>query len=200
MLTVLTPTGARPEAFAACVALMRGQTHPGPVRWVIVDDGPEPMPVPAIAGWEIVHVRPWPLWAPGQNTQARNLAAGLDRVTDRVVVVEDDDWYAPWWLARCAEWLEADELVGEAPSLYRHRNGAERDMGNTGHASLCSTALKGAAIAEMKRICAEGGTGIDIRLWRRGGRLYPPTPRGVVGIKGWPGRPGIGVGHRMRAA
>lgn len=180
--------------------MMRAQTYPGQVRWIVVDDGPEPETMPEIEGWEIVHLRPEPLWQPGQNTQARNILAGLDHVTDRVVIVEDDDAYAPWWIERCAEWLEDADLVGEAPSLYRHRNGRERDMGNRQHASLCATALRGPAIEALRQVCRERSRGIDIELWRRcrsRGRIHPPTPRGVVGMKGGPGRSGIGIGHRM---
>lgn len=198
MLSVLTPTGARPEAFAACVAQMMAQTYAGPVRWVIVDDGPEPMPTPQIGGWDVVHLRPEPFWAPGQNTQHRNMAAGLDHVTDRVVIVEDDDAYAPWWLERCAEWLELDDLVGESHSIYRHLNGATLECRNDKHASLCSTAVRGTALDALRRIVGESRRMIDLTLWREvPGRLYPPEPRGVTGIKGYPGRPGIGCGHRL---
>ena len=45
MLTLLTATGARPEAWAICEQLMARQTYAGPVRWVIVDDGPVAQPV-----------------------------------------------------------------------------------------------------------------------------------------------------------
>lgn len=198
MITALTPTGARPEAFAACADQMRAQTIPA--RWVIVDDGPEAMQTPEIDGWEIVHLRPEPLWQ-GENTQARNILAGLPYCTERVAIIEDDDQYAPWWLEVCDQRLDDADLVGESHSLYRHRNGRERLMGNTGHASLCSTALnKGPALDAFRRACEQGAKGIDIRLWRDfdgSKRLYPPQPRGVVGIKGYPGRPGIGVGHRL---
>lgn len=200
MLSVLTPTGDRPDAFADCIEMMRAQDYRGPVRWVVVDDGHEMTPTPEIEGWEVVHLRPFPRWRKGQNTQARNLLIGLHHVTDRVVVVEDDDSYAPWWLSRCDAWLDAADLVGEAPSLYRHLNGREKNMGNTEHASLCSTALKGPAIADLRRVCREQLKFIDMRLWRDfagSKRIHPPEPRGVVGIKGRPGRPGIGIGHRL---
>lgn len=200
MLSVLTPTGARREAFAACVEMMRAQTFAGRVRWIIVDDGPEAMATPQILGWEIVHLRPSEVWRPGQNTQARNLREGIAHCGDRVAIVEDDDAYAPWWLDRVSEWLVGAHLVGECRSLYRHRvTGRERQMGNASHASLCSTAVSGPAVEVLKEICTDGATGIDIKLWRsfRGSkRLYLPVPRGVTGIKGWPGRAGIGIGHR----
>lgn len=201
MISLLTPTGGRPEAFAACVKMIEAQDYPCPFRWVVVDDGPEPVPAPIVRGCEVVYERPEPLWQPGQNTQARNILAGLKHCTGQVVMIEDDDAYAPWWVSQCANWLRHVDLVGECDSLYVNREtGNRRAMGNTKHASLCSTALKGAAILALKAICEEGGKGIDVRLWRgfQGSkRLYQPEPRGVTGIKGWPGRPGIGVGHRL---
>lgn len=196
MITALTPTGARPEAFAECVRMMQAQTLRN-VRWVIVDDGPEAMPVPKVNDWEVIVVRSYPLWRPGRNTQGRNILAGLAHCTDRVAIIEDDDAYAPWWLERCDEWLNSDDLVGESHALYRHLNGAEKQMNNARHASLCSTAVKGPMIDRLRQIAATKQTRIDMDLWKAGGRLYEPNPRGVTGIKGYPGRPGIGVGHRL---
>ena len=198
MLSVLTPTGARPEAFARCVEMMQAQTLRGRVRWVIVDDGPEAMPTPKINDWQIVHIRPTPLWEPGQNTQARNILEGLGFCSDRVAIVEDDDQYAGWWLERVSFWLDQDDLVGEAPSIYRHLNGNEKTMTNTNHASLCATAFKGGVVrSALIDICKQHDKMIDVKLWRAcKGKLYPQKG-GVVGIKGYPGRPGIGVGHKL---
>lgn len=198
MLVIITPTGARPEAFKKCCEYMRAQDYAGRIKWIIVDDCIPTMPTPKVDGWEIIHVHPEPAWKPGQNTQARNLLFGLDYVgpDDLLVIAEDDDSYAPWWLSKCAEWLEHDDLVGEAPSLYRHLNGREKWMNNKNHASLCATAMKGPAIDDFRRVLNEGNTYIDIRLWKRGGKLYP-CDGGVIGVKGWPGRPGIGIGHKL---
>lgn len=195
MLTALTPTGARPEAFAKCVEWMRAQTLSG-ARWVIVDDGPDPEPTPSIDGWEIVHVRPCPLWQEGQNTQKRNVLFGLEFCTDRVAIIEDDDQYAPDWLERVNRWLDTDDLVGESGSIYRNiRTGTERQMNNTKHASLCSTAVKDEGIDWLEMAC-RGKAPIDLTLWKNPGKLYPHDG-GVIGIKGYPGRPGIGMGHRI---
>lgn len=196
MITLLTPTGARPEAFANCVKWMQAQTYQGAVRWVIVDDGPEPEQVPCIDGWEIIIVRPTPLWS-GKNTQARNMLAGLDHCTDMIAVIEDDDQYAPWWVERCVEWLQHDDLVGECGAIYRNlRSGNERKMNNKNHASLCQTAVKGEAVEALRQAC-HADKHIDMALWRsRKGKLYPHQG-GVIGLKGYPGRRGIGSGHNL---
>ena len=139
MLTLLTATGARPAAWALCERWMARQDYAGPIRWIIVDDGPEPQPVTfQRKGWQLVLVRPSPHWAPGQNTQARNLLKGLAAVgpDERLVIIEDDDWYAPDWLTTVAAELEHAELVGEHRARYynvEQRRG--RQLANTGPVS-----------------------------------------------------------------
>lgn len=202
MLTVLTATGARPEAWAICEHLMARQDYAGPVRWVIVDDGPTPQDIAfARDGWTLEVVRPRPYWQPGQNTQARNLAAGLAVIHDfaSVVVIEDDDWYSPEYLGAVSFWLERHELVGEGWARYYHvKRRMWRDCGNNQHASLCSTAVRDGALARLREVVEEHPTFIDIELWRTfcGPRKLQNTGL-CVGTKGLPGRGGIGAGHRM---
>lgn len=201
MLTLLTMTGCRPTAWAICQRLMAKQTYAGPVHWVVVDDGQEAQPVVfARDGWEVEVVRPEPFWAPGQNTQARNILVGLKRVRAgaRLIVIEDDDWYGPEHLATMAPLLEAHELVGECRARYYNlERRVWRQLNNTQHASLCSTGMRGAAIQAFQRETEQRHTFIDVHLWRnfRGRKHLYHNPRNVVGLKGLPGRQGIGMGH-----
>lgn len=198
MIQILTATGARPEAFALCERWMAAQTYEGAVTWFIVDDGPEPTPITR-SRWPQVVIRPAPFWKPGQNTQARNLLKGIDAIDPRspVVIIEDDDYYAPDWLAYVASQLERAELVGECRARYYNlalRKG--RQLPNVQHASLCSTAMQGRAIGTFRKVCEERGKFIDLELWRRHKSRHLFTGNRVVGIKGLPGRGGIGMGHR----
>jgi hypothetical protein len=204
VLTLLTATGCRPKAWALCERWMMAQTYQGPVHWIVVDDGEEPQPVTfSRKGWTITFVRPTPTWKPGQNTQARNLLAGLDMVhsADRLLVIEDDDYYAPRWLERAAKALELAELVGECRARYYNlatRTG--RQLSNSAHASLCSTAMRGSAIEAFRAVCKPGVKFIDLSLWKAHPSKYLFTGGDVVGIKGLPGRGGIGMGHRADMA
>ena len=179
---------------------MMRQTYAGPVRWIIVDDGPEAQPVTfSRDDWELVVIRPAPHWRPGRNTQARNLLAGLDAVApdDHLVVIEDDDWYAPDWIQTVAGQMASAELVGEHRARYYNvalRRG--RQLGNASHASLCSTAMRGSAIAGFRKACQRSEKFIDLDLWRRARSRRLFAGHRVVGIKGLPGRGGIGMGHR----
>lgn len=179
---------------------MAAQDYTGPVRWVIVDDGPDPQPVTFKRdGWQLVVIRPAPFWQPGQNTQARNLAKGMEAVPadSRLVIIEDDDVYRADWLSHVDRQLDRAELVGECQARYYNlalRRG--RQLSNNGHASLCSTAMRGAALATFRRELKPGVQFIDVNLWRRHPSRHLFTGGRVVGMKGLPGRGGIGMGHR----
>lgn len=197
-LTLLTATGCRPEAWAICEKLMAAQTYAGPVRWVVVDDGEDPQPITfSRPGWTVEVARPEPFWQSGQNTQARNLIAGLNRIgsDERVAIIEDDDWYSARWLETISNALHRAEVAGESHARYYNiaqRKG--RRLSNATHASLCSTAVRGRGLDRLRTACGKNRQFIDLELWRGGGHLFRGNH--VVGIKGLPGRGGIGMGHR----
>jgi len=202
MLTLLTATGCRPVAWAICERLMARQTYAGEVRWLVVDDGPEPQPVTFSRPlWTVEVIRPDIKWEPGLNTQASNLLEGLDRVAKdaRLLIIEDDDCYAPEYLDRVNGWLDSAQLVGECCArYYQMGTGKHRQLSNRGHASLCSTALRGKlALDSFRQECRRSDKFIDLGLWRKFvGTKALYESRLVVGLKGLPGRGGIGMGHR----
>lgn len=200
MMQLLTATGCRPQAWALCERWMMAQTYAGPVRWIVVDDGEEPQAITfEREGWELEVIRPRPFWAPGQNTQARNLLAGLERV-DRagvLVIVEDDDHYSRDWLSIVDKRMRLAELIGEVPARYFNVATLRgRTCGNVNHSSLCATAMRGAAIDRLAEVCATHPKFIDLQLWKHHASRRVFQGEAVTGIKGLPGREGIGVGHR----
>ena len=200
MLTLLTATGERQQAWDLCQHWMLRQDYTGEVRWIIVDDGQTPQITTfQRSGWYLEFVRPEPHWQPGMNTQSRNLRAGLARVktTDRLVVIEDDDFAAPDWLTTVSNALLRAELVGETRARYYNiAQRRARQLGNTKHASLCATAMRGAAIDTFRRVLSMSNKFIDIDLWATAKNRMLFEGHRVVGIKGMPGRAGIGMGHR----
>lgn len=199
VLQLLTATGARPEAWALCERWMARQDYAGPVTWIIVDDGPEPQRITkSPKGWLQVVIRPAPFWKPGDNTQARNLLKGLEACdpTHPVAIIEDDDYYSPDWLTKVASELQHAELVGECMARYYNTaTRRARELRNSAHASLCSTAMHGKALRTFRDVCHTSPKFIDLHLWRKHkpSRLF--TGGRVVGLKGLPGRGGIGMGH-----
>jgi len=181
---------------------MMAQDYAGPVRWIIVDDGEDMQPVTfEREGWLVEIIRPEYRWKPGMNTQASNLLAGLAVIAadESVVIIEDDDYYAPEWLTTVDRWMNAHDLVGEgAAKYYNVTTGRYQQLNNSAHASLCSTAMKGDALTLFRRVCVPGVQFIDMSLWRgfMGQKRVYIGPHLTVGIKGLPGRGGIGMGHK----
>ena len=197
MLTVITPTGGRPGALSVLNRCLANQDNQD-FEWIVVDDCDPESPVFEV-GRRTEVIRPEPRWQPGWNTQSRNLLAGLDAATtDRIVICEDDDWYRHDWLTDCDIELGFYELWGEAPSLYYHLSGVGRSMGNTRHASLCATAMRGDHAIRCFRSILDDPRRIDLRLWHAfsGVSKISPFEGRVIGVKGLPGREGIGVGHQ----
>jgi hypothetical protein len=201
MLTLLTATGGRPKAWAICEKLMGAQTYTGQVRWVIVDDGEKEQPIkfqPINGIWHLEIYRPEPFWTEGKNTQARNLLTGLAVINsdENLVIIEDDDFYAPDWLETVEEKLKKAELVGETRARYYNvQTKTGREMLNESHASLCATAMRGQAIDTFRSVCRPGIQFIDHILWQAHSNRHLFEGHRVVGIKGLPGRQGIGMGH-----
>lgn len=199
-LTLLTATGERQRAWDLCQHWMSLQDYDGRVRWVIVDDGEQPQITTfQRKNWALEFVRPMPKWQLGQNTQARNLRAGLEMIgpTECVVIIEDDDFYHHDWLSKCSLALRQAQLVGEMRARYYNLATLQaRQLENKRHASLCSTAMRGSALQTFRSVVQTAYKFIDLELWQRANDRALFTGHSVVGLKGLPGRAGIGMGHQ----
>lgn len=198
MIQLLTATGARPEAWELCIKWMQRQTYRGPVKWVIVDDGPVAQRIPRLPRWQIEVVRVEPHWQPGQNTQARNMRAALERITDDepLLIIEDDEHYAPGYLKRMAEVLKTHEMAGQGLCRkYNLKTRRAMEMIHPTQASLCATGMRGNATRRLRMLCQKAPKLIDVQIWRDlTGHLFEGEY--VTGIKCMPGRGGIDSGHQ----
>jgi hypothetical protein len=196
MLTLITCTGARPEAFALCERWMQRQTYKGELQWIVVDDGPEPTPMTHGQ----LAVRPQPRWSPGAITLSRNMLAALPLVLGaKVLFIEDDDYYGPQYLESMSHALDRAALAGQIPARYYNvRSRQYRVIDNVRHASLCQTGIRAEVLQKLELACRAENRFIDLRLWRENqGEVAEAL--GSLGIKGLPGRPGIGIGHSPSA-
>ena len=198
----LTPTGARPEGLALLGEYINAQTYRGPLTWIIVDDCDPATRIPTMRdGITVVTVRPDWRWQPGMNTQVDCMRIGLEKVPDDAVlfILEDDDVYLPDYLVTTLGMTDRAELVGEIDSRYYNiATDHWRILRGRFHSSLAATACQGEALALLRQLCNSGMRKmLDINLWKTfEGETRLMLSRNVVGIKGLPGRPGIGVGHR----
>lgn len=199
-VTLITPTGMRTGSFLRCAFYVFRFTRPDDfVQWIVVDDGEEPMPIrfdglPKNISMQVI--RPEHRWTPGSNTLAKNLLAAIPEVVyDKILIIEDDDFYSAEYLAVQAARLENYSLIGEIPTRYYHVPSSRcRIFENRVHASLCQTGMRKSRLPELEKICRSPDF-IDVRLWNQPpGTLFKSNL--CVGMKGLPGREGLGIGHK----
>ncbi len=206
MITLITPTGSRQEAFTRCEYYMQRQTYKGPIHWIVIDDS-EPKTVLSIkpdSNIKVEYVRGPVAWTPHINTQRPNMHEAMLRVkpdTKGIFVIEDDDYYSPTYLETLIWMLNRFDVVGEANNKYYGiKSRSYREWKNVNHASLCSTALTYKAYQTLYDAVNSGELFMDMSFWRKAferghkAMLFMGVNNGI-GMKQLPGRHGIGAGH-----
>jgi len=121
------------------------------------------------------------------------------------VILEDDEYYAPTYVEEMTRRLVQHEVVGIKGARYYHIvSGGYMVMGGGWHASLAETAFRSSYLPELNVLADNGAfpTLLDVIMWRRlrtsdRTLLFSDSDQPLYcGIKGLPGRPGIGIGHR----
>lgn len=212
-ITVITPTGDRPLAFGLLRDYwMKNQTVK-PDQWIIVDDGNtryDTSSLPDYADYERVN----PTVAPNivnkndpipkqyirlkQHTIGTNLLHGLKKVKyDNVFIMEDDDWYSPYYLAYMKGLIIDSNLVGLwGTNYYNVSIRGYRTTSFPDRAALSMTGFKSSFIPNIIKVI-DGDVSIDNRIWMSyDGKLVAGKQLKIqCSIKGLPGRRGAGVGH-----
>ena len=196
MVTAITPTGDRPLPLALCERWISRQTRK-PDQWIVVDDGH----VPAKATRLMEYVRREPLPSDPKFTLCQNLIAALPLVKgEHVLILEDDEYYAPGYVEAMTRALDGYTLAGIMCSKYYHiPSGKYAMIGNRTHASLAETGFR-RSFLPVFRATLDGDSYLDLRLWKsphQGHRhLFLDEQASLYcGIKGLAGRSGIGLGH-----
>jgi hypothetical protein len=198
-ITLITPTGGRPEAFALLEKSIARQTYTGNLQWICVDDMD---PVTSFTMNQTV-IRPKPLWTLGdRSTQRRNMLATIPLVHyDKILVIEDEDYLSPAYLQTMYDRLDFSPIAGQINAHYYNvRYRTYMECHNTQHASLCQTGIRASLLPDLRWACEQTGVEfIDIALWSRHtqSRGLFGGPALCVGIKGMPGRAGAAVGHNL---
>jgi hypothetical protein len=177
-ITVITPTGDRPLAFALCQKWMAAQTRQ-PDQWIVIDDGK----VPAVPTMPMQYIRREPKKSDPKFTLGVNLKKALPLVTgDRIMIFEDDDYYAPQYIETMNRMLMEHVIAGITNAKYYHLpTGGYYQNHNTKHASFAQTAFRSSILPAVKEIVDECQTPfIDIDLWAKfgeQGKLFADTDR-----------------------
>ena len=207
-ITVITPTGDRPEALALLRQWMSNQTRK-PDQWLIINDGKKKIKSGEFPEAEVYRRRP------RKDDPACTLGLNLETAApliahDKIIIMEDDDWYGPDYIATMAALLDGHDLAGIAGTKYYHPGiPGYREMGRGDHASLSQTAFRRSYLPEVLNAIPFDPSlsqfpecSVDMRLWVKAngtGHLVPGADKKLhCSIKGLPGRPGAGVGHDKR--
>jgi glycosyltransferase involved in cell wall biosynthesis len=195
-ITLITPTADQPLGMMLAEQYIARQTV-GFHEWIVADDGTVPARL-TMGQKHLVRKREHE----GGRSLAGNMLAALPHVTgDIVVMIEHDDWYSPLHLATSLQRLQDAKATGNGFQRYYNVHvRCFRLMKNVGSA-LCNTAFTADLIPAMQQAAKaafqQGGYGVDRLFWdslTSGKDVHDIET--VVGIKGLPGRPGLGMGHR----
>ena len=206
-VTLITPTGDRHAAFKQAEHYFSKQTWDGPVQWIVVDDGATPTPTSNLSAQQYIKVPSADQLGccPGDRkaeSLTGNVLTALEHVQfDKIIIWEDDDYYSPDYISQQVLRLNRFELVGEGCAHYYNvYERMYRVNRNTKHASFCQTALRASAIHALYTSCLKRTSAfIDGRLWTKAlNKFVFQDTRHVIGIKGMPGRTGVGMGHRPK--
>lgn len=201
-LTLITPTGDRSLAFALCQNWIRKQTLQ-PDQWIVIDDGRMPTK-PFICSMQYMRREPQP--GDPHHTLLLNLKTALPLIRgDKIIIIEDDDYYAPKYIETMSAKLDEHEIVGIGRAKYYHLfSGGYYRHRNMRHASLAQTAFRKSFLSEFEELLNSTDNYLDFQLWgkvKRSGREFifiDDNESLYVGIKGLPGRQGIGIGYNPK--
>ena len=202
MIALITPTGARPDQIKLCAHFMQRQDYSGEVLWIITDDC-SPSTTEFIGpdfrqGWVIKKLHPKPYWKEGQNTQGRNMSVAINEckkhILEAIFIIEDDDYYKPEYIRKTLEKLKGYDITGEKQTIYYNVT-IQRwiENGNDIWSSLFQTAFTPKIIPVIETLYTEKF--IDFVLFRKVDCVNLFKENLSIGIKGQPGRSGIGAGH-----
>jgi len=204
-ITIITPTGDRHAAFNRCVQWVTTQTVPA-TQWIIVDDGAVPLSTMYDFPQWVTYIRRERAADDPPHTLSANLLAAIPYVrSDKIVIMEDDDWYAPTYLEFMLPWLDRHDLVGPNLITYYHLLGRVWKTGKPkSHTALAQTACTKRALPKLQEICSgrhwevrERGI-VDRHWWHSfdgSKHLIQEHPKLHIGFKGLFGRAGIAEGH-----
>jgi len=198
-ITAITPTGDRPLAFTLCRHWMEQQTVK-PDQWIVVDDGK--VPLKPSTGMQYIRRNPSP--RDPAHTLNLNIAAAIPHIRgDKILIIEDDEYYAPQYVETMSRKLEDHEMAGIIKAKYYHLpTGGYYQIANTLHASFAQTGFRRTILPKLTELIKDkNATLLDMKLWTYSlshgkAYLFNDHSRSLyMGVKGMPGRAGIGVGH-----
>lgn len=209
-IAVITPSGDRPDGFWQLHATYMPRQTLQPDYWFVADDGTKSyFPNDFVSDWFNYYRYPRSNdKAIAFTNQVVRLCTliELNKDIEYVVIMEDDDWYSEKYIETRVDQLKNGAIIaGTKNALYYNVHYRMwRTCGNNHRASFCETAFHISLLPKLKKIAKKlnlkRSCFVDAELWKHCSINNLPmvldNERHCIGIKGVPGRKGVGIGHR----
>jgi len=205
MITVITATGDRHLTFELSQRWMENQTVK-PDEWIVIDDGSEC--VRLTYKGNVRHVIRKKQEDEPKFTMLLNLEEAIKNINgDKIIIWEDDEYYAPNYIEVMSKKLDEFELVGIGESKYYHITGKYFRHVNKEKSSLAQTSFRNSLLPQFTKIldfCKQtGNMYLDMKLWKANITVskhifFDNEASLYCGIKGMEGRKGIGWAHEEK--
>lgn len=201
-ICVITPTGDRPEALNLSYQYLYRQTFKD-IEWLVIDDGNIPHFIDDCK-IKYKYINRQSNTNVLKNTLRENIICALSNLPDctHIAIWEDDDWYSPFRLERQLSLMEVNDYIlhGYKHTIYyniKYKNWYQ--FHNKTHASFFETMMSKDMALQYRDILINENPNMfeDTALWKYFGEQGALTDNEglCIGIKGMPGRNGIGTGH-----
>lgn len=219
-MIALTPTSDRPILLELCSWNLGKQNYFGNIFWSICDNSKTSYNYKFHNGTIFRHIRSKHQIEDGSEvtpnldfllnlmTLARVEEIGFTKYDKKLCIIEDDDWYNANYINFMSNALNEYDVVGLDQTIYYHiPTKRYRIIQHTNRSSLNSTAFKANLIPlfieAIKLALKNKNIHVDIYFWHLVNqnkiqyKLYE-NKNLVVGLKGLPGKIGLGSGHRLK--
>jgi hypothetical protein len=174
-ISVITCTGDRPEAFRLCQKWVARQTidyH----QWIVVDDGKEALrEIPM----NCTYIRRVPQKDDPPHTLCLNMREAFNHVKhEKVIIIEDDDWYSSNYMYIMSSLLDNYHMVGVGSLVFYHVQLPGYSVRKTSRQpALYQTAFRSEVIPFVQHVCqnsykhkdlTQKGL-LDLNIWNSGG-------------------------------
>ena len=170
-ITVITCTGDRLESFELCKKWMKTQTLQ-PDQWLVIDDGKTPIRETR----EFEYHRRIPTISDYTHTLCLNLLTALKYIkNDKIIIMEDDDWYHPTYINYMNNLLSKADLVGLGNLIFYYpKINSYMEKKTVKQPAFSQTAFHANIIPIIEEICDKASTEfdlcgkglIDVHLWK----------------------------------
>ena len=209
MITAVTTTRNRRLCFNLLKKWVSYQTVK-PDQWIVVNDGTEEYDYSDIKA-DVIKRTPDPTEERYESI-LKNWRIALPFIKgDKIIVLEDDDYYRSDFCATLSNALDTVDLAGVNLALYyKLPTRRFQRMGNIYHASLASTAFRSSVLPCLEYVLdtlcpANKSVFIDMYLWHVAPEQYGHSTQLIgnsednaltVQFKCMPGAHGLGMGHQ----